>query len=94
MAVAVNREEIDMAEQEKTTKEELEGFLHQMIRPQLQMDGGDVELVDYIEDSGEVQVRLKGACAGCPGAFMTLKFGIERVLKDKFGDKVSRVVPV
>ena len=49
------------------------------IRPLLQADGGDVELVD-IED-GVVKVRLKGACAGCPGAQMTLKMGIERKLK-------------
>ena len=71
---------------------EIESFLHDRIRPQLQMDGGDCELVDYT-DEGEVQVRLKGACAGCPGAQMTLQMGIERVLKEKFGDKVSRVVP-
>jgi len=71
---------------------EIERFLHDRIRPQLQMDGGDCELVGYTDD-GEVQVRLKGACAGCPGATMTLQLGIERVLKEKFGAKVSRVVP-
>lgn len=48
------------------------------IRPSLQADGGDVELVD-IED-GIVKVRLQGACAGCPMSQMTLKNGIERVL--------------
>ena len=73
-------------------RSEIETFLHDRIRPQLRMDGGDVELVDYTDD-GEVQVRLKGACAGCPGAKMTLKMGIERVLKEKFGDKITRVVP-
>lgn len=50
------------------------------IRPQLQADGGDVELVGITEDS-VVQVRLQGACAGCPMSQMTLKNGIEKVLK-------------
>ncbi len=49
------------------------------IRPSLQADGGDVEFV-AVED-GVVQVRLKGACAGCPMSQMTLKNGIERLLK-------------
>jgi Fe-S cluster biogenesis protein NfuA len=49
------------------------------IRPQLQADGGDVELVDVID--GVVKVRLKGACAGCPMSQMTLRNGIERLLK-------------
>jgi Fe-S cluster biogenesis protein NfuA len=51
------------------------------IRPHLQADGGDVELVAVEE--GEVRVRLKGACSGCPMAQMTLKQGIERTLKEK-----------
>jgi Fe-S cluster biogenesis protein NfuA len=50
------------------------------IRPRLQADGGDVELVD-VSDEGIVSVRLAGACRGCPGAVMTLKMGIERILK-------------
>jgi len=50
------------------------------IRPSLQADGGDVEFVDYID--GVVTVRLQGACAGCPMSQMTLKNGIERVLKE------------
>ncbi len=49
------------------------------IRPMLQADGGDVELVD-IED-GVVKVRLQGACAGCPMSQMTLKNGIEKMLQ-------------
>ena len=48
------------------------------IRPMLQADGGDVELID-VED-GVVKVRLQGACAGCPMSQMTLKQGIERLL--------------
>jgi len=54
------------------------------IRPSLQADGGDVELVD-VED-GIVKVRLKGACAGCPMSQMTLKMGIEARLREEFPD--------
>jgi len=54
----------------------------QQIRPMLQADGGDVELVDVID--GVVKVRLKGACAGCPMSQMTLRNGIERMLKAAF----------
>lgn len=52
------------------------------IRPNLQADGGDIELVD-VTAAGVVKVRLKGACHGCPGAAMTLKNGVERLLKSK-----------
>ncbi len=51
------------------------------IRPALQFDGGDVELVD-VDDQGVVKVRLMGACGGCPMASMTLKNGIEKALKE------------
>ncbi len=61
------------------------------IRPALQADGGDVELVD-VED-GVVKVRLTGACGGCPMAMMTLKGGIEAVLKDEI-PSVQRVESV
>ncbi len=50
------------------------------IRPQLQADGGDIELID-VTDDGIVKVRLVGACAGCPGAQMTLELGVERAVK-------------
>jgi len=61
------------------------------IRPALQADGGDVELVGV--DGGTVKVRLRGACAGCPMATMTLKAGIERLLK-KDVPEVKEVVAV
>ena len=60
-------------------KEKVEMALNK-IRPALQADGGDVELVDVGAD-GLVKVRLKGACGGCPMSQMTLKMGIERILK-------------
>jgi len=50
------------------------------IRPALQRDGGDVELVE-VTGEGVVKVRLKGACGGCPMSQMTLKMGIEKVVK-------------
>jgi Fe-S cluster biogenesis protein NfuA len=52
------------------------------IRPALQADGGDVELVD-VTDEGVVKVALQGACRGCPMSQMTLANGVERVLKDE-----------
>jgi Fe-S cluster biogenesis protein NfuA len=52
------------------------------IRPSIQMDGGDIDLVE-VSDQGVVKVRLRGACSGCPGAAMTLKFGVEKILKQK-----------
>ena len=57
------------------------------IRPMLQADGGDVELVS-VED-GVVKVRLQGACAGCPMSQMTLKNGIERFLKQEISEVIS-----
>ncbi|MEJ2200953.1 MAG: NifU family protein [Desulfuromonadaceae bacterium] len=53
-----------------------------LIRPALQADGGDVELVDVSAD-GVVSVRLKGACGSCPMSTMTLKMGIEKTLVEK-----------
>ena len=52
------------------------------IRPSLQADGGDVELVS-VNDEGVVSVRLVGACRGCPMSTMTLKMGIERALREQ-----------
>ncbi len=58
------------------------------IRPSLQADGGDVELID-VSDGNVVTVRLTGACAGCPMSQMTLKGGIERILKQEIPEVVS-----
>ena len=64
----------------------------EMVRPALQGHGGDVELVG-VEDDNTVRVRLQGACQGCPGAAMTMKMGIERILKEKVPE-VKEVVAV
>jgi Fe-S cluster biogenesis protein NfuA len=71
-------------------REKVEAALKQ-IRPALQADGGDVELVDV--NDGIVKLRLRGACAGCPMATMTLQHGIERVLKEQVPE-VKEVVAV
>ena len=52
----------------------------QKVRPSLQADGGDVQLVD-VDEEGVVKVRLTGSCGGCPMSQMTLKMGIEKILK-------------
>ena len=70
------------------TTEEVSEVLED-IRPQLQADGGDVELVSVEE--GVVKVRFLGGCAGCPFANMTLQMGIERYLKQKLPE-VKQVV--
>jgi len=71
-------------------REKVEKVLNR-IRPALQADGGDVELVD-IED-GVVKVRLKGACGSCPFSIITLQVGIEQVLKKEIPE-VKKVVSV
>lgn len=60
------------------------------LRPMLQADGGDIQLVD-VDDEGVVTVRLRGACVGCPSAAITLTMGVERNLKQHVPE-VKRVV--
>jgi len=71
-------------------KEKVEAALAQ-VRPALQADGGDVELVEVKE--GTVRLKLKGACNGCPMATMTLRNGIERILKEQVPE-VKEVIAV
>ena len=68
-------------------KEKVEEVINK-IRPMLKADGGDVELVEVGED-GVVKVRLQGACAGCPMSQMTLKNGIEKLLKKEIPEVKS-----
>jgi len=63
----------------------------EQIRPHLMMDGGDIELVGM--EGNKVKVRLKGACAGCPASQMTLKQGVERIIKEKVPE-VEEVISV
>lgn len=71
-----------MAGQANIMKQQVQKILDE-IRPTLQADGGDVELVDVDEKNGIVKVKLQGACVGCPMSQMTLQEGIGRVLKSK-----------
>jgi Fe-S cluster biogenesis protein NfuA len=69
-------------------KEKVETALNK-VRPSLQADGGDVQLID-VDDQGVVKVKLTGACGGCPMSQMTLKMGIEKILKQNVPE-VTRV---
>jgi Fe-S cluster biogenesis protein NfuA len=64
-----------------TLREKVEEALKE-VRPMLQSDGGDVELLN-VTDDGKVTLRLTGACGGCPMSQMTLKMGVERVIRKK-----------
>jgi len=72
-------------------KEKVEAALNK-VRPSLQADGGDVELIEVTSD-GVVKVKLTGACRGCPMSQMTLKAGIEKVIKQEVPE-VKEVVAV
>jgi len=72
-------------------KEKVQEALNE-IRPMLQADGGDIELVE-VKDNGQVLVKLQGACAGCPGAAMTLKMGVERILKERVPEVTEVITP-
>lgn len=71
-------------------REKIEAVLNR-IRPQLEADGGNVELIE-VQD-GTVKVRLVGACAGCPMSTLTLQTGIERILKQEIPE-VKKVIAV
>ncbi|WP_428940868.1 NifU family protein [Fontivita pretiosa] len=74
-----------------SVRERVQGVIN-LIRPAVQADGGDIELVDVKED-GVVHIRFHGACHGCPSSTMTLQMGIERNLREKVPE-VTAVVPV
>ncbi len=65
-------------------REAVESVINEKIRPGIMMDGGNIEVVEVKDDI--VYVRLMGACGTCPGAQMTLKMGVERILRSEFPD--------
>jgi len=71
---------VNKNKKESTMREKVEEVLAK-IRPSLQADGGDIELVDVVD--GVVKVKLLGACGGCPMSSMTLQMGVERALKEQ-----------
>ena len=77
---------------QQTFEEKVKDVIDSVLRPALQGHGGDVELVGTDADNN-VKVRLQGACQGCPGAAMTMKAGIERILKEKVPE-VKEVIAV
>ena len=79
------------AETEKSFREKVQDVIDS-VRPALQGHGGDIELLGTDEDN-TVKVRLQGACQGCPGAAMTMKMGIERILKERVPE-VKEVIAV
>ncbi len=79
------------ANTEKTFQEKVKEAI-ELVRPALQGHGGDIELIGVDEDNN-VKVRLQGACQGCPGAVMTMKIGVERILKEKVPE-VKEVIAV
>jgi Fe-S cluster biogenesis protein NfuA len=72
-------------------REQVQAVLDE-IRPSMNADGGDIQLVD-VKEGGIVEVKLTGACHGCPMAAMTLKMGVERLLKERLPE-VTEVVTV
>ena len=73
-------------------REEIEKII-EAIRPAIQADQGDIELIDIDEETGVVTVELMGACVTCPASTQTLKAGIERIMKDRV-EGVTEVVEV
>ena len=63
------------------------------IRPYLQADGGDIELIDVDENNGVVKVRLLGVCGGCPMSMITLKQGVEQIIKKELPE-IKEVIAV
>jgi len=72
-------------------RDKVQGVIN-LIRPAVQADGGDIELVNVRED-GVVEIRFHGACHGCPSSTMTLHSGIERNLREKIPE-ITAVIPV
>ena len=94
--IIYTKEEIEnqCSNKPKKTKftEAIEEVIDKNIRPNIQMDGGDIEL--FSVKDGIVKVFLKGACSGCPSSQMTLKNGIEYLLKKEFPNKINEVVAI
>ena len=82
---------MSVATQSPSLREKVQGVIN-LIRPAVQADGGDIELVD-VSSSGVVQIRFHGACHGCPSSTMTLQMGIERNLREKVPE-ITSVIPV
>ena len=76
---------------EKSFQQQVQDVI-ETIRPNLKSHGGDIELIG-VDDDKNVSVRLQGACSGCPGAQMTLKSGVERILRQELPE-IKEVIAV
>ena len=68
---------------------QIKDLLETRVRPAVAIDGGDISFCSF--EAGVVTLQMKGACAGCPSSTITLKNGIENMLKEILGDKISKV---
>ena len=91
MASATQDPSVQGSDPAATVRDRVQGVIN-LIRPAVQADGGDIELVDVAAD-GLVQIRFHGACHGCPSSNMTLHDGIQRNLRERVPE-VTRVVAV
>lgn len=72
---------------------DIKKLLEDKIKPFIQMDGGDIEFVDFNDAEGVVKVKLSGACVGCGLADITLKLGVEKELRKRFPD-IKEVITI
>lgn len=76
------------------TEKEIVAILEEYIRPAVAADGGNIAFQAYDEESKVVSVILQGACSGCPSSTVTLKNGIETMLKEMLPNKINEVVAI
>jgi Fe-S cluster biogenesis protein NfuA len=88
----LDKESVNIKKNKSKLEIQIEDVINTNIKPNIQMDGGDIELVSCVNKT--VKVFLKGACSGCPSSQMTLKHGIETLLKEKFPNKINEVIAI
>ncbi len=71
----------------------LNKYINSKIKPYIQLDGGDIEFISYSKSTGQVKVKLLGACVGCPLSSITLKMGVEKQLQSKFPE-ITEVIMI
>lgn len=74
----------NIKQKSRLTSTILDKFIITKIKPYIQLDGGDIEFISYSKTTGQVKVKLMGACVGCPLSSITLKMGVEKQLQSKF----------
>lgn len=77
----------------KLTSSILNKYINSKIKPYIQLDGGDIEFISYSKSTGQVKVKLLGACVGCPLSSITLKMGVEKQLQSNFPE-ITEVIMI